>query len=106
MVLVGTERLKHQQCFREGPGGAGHEQGAVVAAVLPFDTDLPGKPPSDRVKEEQDFNEGLEHVHEVIPSGNVLQLVREDRLELVGGERGECRGGYQNQRSHPANDHR
>ena len=106
MVLVGTERLKHQQCLREGPGRARHEQGAVVAAVLPFDTDLPGKPPSDRVKEEQDFNESLEHVHEVIPSGNVLQLVREDRLELVGGERGECRGGYQNQRSHPANDHR
>ena len=58
------------------------------------------------MEEEQDFDEGLEHVHEVIASCDVLQLVRENHSHLFGGERGECRGRHEDQRLQPADDHR
>ena len=58
------------------------------------------------MKEEQDFDEGLKHVHEVILAGDVLKFVRENRSKLIGGER--CEGGdrHKHQRADPADDHR
>ena len=42
----------------------------------------------------------------MIPSGDVLELVGEHRLELIGSERSERGGGHEHQRAEPAHDHR
>ena len=105
LVVAGTERLEHEQRFREFSWRARHEQGAIVAAVFAFDANLTGEPPGDGVEEEQGLDEGLKHVHQMIASGDVMQFVREHCLELIGSERGECRSRDQYQWSQPADDH-
>ena len=79
--------------------------GKVVAAVLAFDADAPRQPPDSGVVEEQRFDERLHEVHEVVVTPDVRQLMRENRLELLGSHPGHRAHGHEDDWAQPS-DHR
>ena len=65
-------------------GIAAQADGEIVAAVLALGANPPRQPPDGRVIEQQRLDERLQQVDEIVVPADVRELVRQDRLELLG----------------------
>ena len=85
---------------------AAHVHGEIVAAVFALGADLRRHPPHRRVIEQQRLDHRLQQVDEIVVTADVRELVREDRLQLLGRQARERRRRQQHHRLHPADQRR
>jgi len=82
----GRARCQDAQCRRIGFGIAAHADCHVIAALLSRFTSEPRKPPCGRRVEEERLDERLNCRDPLVTGAQMLQLVRENRLEVFPGE--------------------
>ena len=101
-----TKRLEIGKRAGVGDRITTQADGEVVAAVLALRANASRQPPDGGVIEEQRLDERLQEIDQIVVAPDVRELVRQNRLELLGRQAGQRARRHQHDRLDPADDGR
>ena len=88
---------RDQRLYKPSPA-SGLANRDVITAVLALGPDERRDPDHSRVEEKECIRQILNEVKQIVPPADMRQLMKQDRLYLVGGNMGKHADGHQDHR--------